>query len=164
MCKAREPESHSLPKSGMATYLIAGANRGLGLEFARQLSPQRRHENHRNGPRCREAADLARLVHDVIPWRPRGPKPVPPLRLGGGDSLVREPDRVDLARVGAFIAGRAMLVTGAAGPDRLRALPSGRGPGTGARHPPSTATRTASSRSRRRPRLAIPTCVSSRLG
>jgi NAD(P)-dependent dehydrogenase (short-subunit alcohol dehydrogenase family) len=48
------------------TYLITGANRGLGLEFARQLSARgdRILATARNPA---EATDLARLVHQVIP-------------------------------------------------------------------------------------------------
>jgi NAD(P)-dependent dehydrogenase (short-subunit alcohol dehydrogenase family) len=52
----------------MATYLITGANRGLGLEFARQLSTRK--DDIRILATARDpekAADLARLVHDVIP-------------------------------------------------------------------------------------------------
>src|SRR5947207_4326535 len=52
----------------MPTYLITGANRGLGLEFARQLSTRK--DDTRIIATAREvekAADLARLVHDVVP-------------------------------------------------------------------------------------------------
>lgn len=52
----------------MPTYLITGANRGLGLEFARQLSTRK--DQTRIIATAREvekATDLARLVHDVIP-------------------------------------------------------------------------------------------------
>src|SRR5262245_45927630 len=48
------------------TYLITGANRGLGLEFARQLSVR----GERILATAREpdkATDLARLCHQVIP-------------------------------------------------------------------------------------------------
>jgi len=48
------------------TYLITGANRGLGLEFARQLSTR----GDRILATARDpdkATDLARLVHQVIP-------------------------------------------------------------------------------------------------
>jgi NAD(P)-dependent dehydrogenase (short-subunit alcohol dehydrogenase family) len=49
----------------MATFLITGANRGLGLEFARQLAAK----NHTVIGTAREPAkaqDLARLAHQVI--------------------------------------------------------------------------------------------------
>lgn len=49
-----------------STYLITGANRGLGLEFARQLSTR----GERILATARDpdkATDLARLVHQVIP-------------------------------------------------------------------------------------------------
>jgi NAD(P)-dependent dehydrogenase (short-subunit alcohol dehydrogenase family) len=49
----------------MATYLITGANRGLGLEFARQLAGK----NHVVIGTARDpdkATDLARLAHQVI--------------------------------------------------------------------------------------------------
>lgn len=52
----------------MPTYLITGANRGLGLEFARQLSTRK--DDTRILATAREpekATELARLVHDVIP-------------------------------------------------------------------------------------------------
>ena len=52
----------------MPTYFITGANRGLGLEFARQLSTRK--DDTRIIATAREpekATDLARLVHDVIP-------------------------------------------------------------------------------------------------
>jgi NAD(P)-dependent dehydrogenase (short-subunit alcohol dehydrogenase family) len=49
----------------MATYLITGANRGLGLEFARQLAAA----NHTVLGTARDpdqALDLARLAHQVV--------------------------------------------------------------------------------------------------
>ena len=49
----------------MATFLITGANRGLGLEFARQLAGK----NHTVIGTARDPAkaqDLARLAHQVI--------------------------------------------------------------------------------------------------
>lgn len=52
----------------MPTYFITGANRGLGLEFARQLSTRK--DDTRILATARDvegATDLARLVHDVIP-------------------------------------------------------------------------------------------------
>ncbi len=52
----------------MPTYLITGANRGLGLEFARQLSTRKDDTKILATARDPDkAADLARLVHDVIP-------------------------------------------------------------------------------------------------
>src|ERR1051326_4115750 len=52
----------------MPTYFITGANRGLGLEFARQLSTRK--DDTRILATARDpdkATDLARLVRDVIP-------------------------------------------------------------------------------------------------
>lgn len=52
----------------MPTYFITGANRGLGLEFARQLSQRKDGTTILATAREPEkAADLARLVHEVIP-------------------------------------------------------------------------------------------------
>lgn len=52
----------------MTTYLITGATRGIGLEFARQLS--RRGKDHTILATARDpgkSQDLARLVHEVFP-------------------------------------------------------------------------------------------------
>lgn len=52
----------------MPTYLITGANRGLGLEFARQLSTRGKETVILGTARePGEATDLARLVHEVLP-------------------------------------------------------------------------------------------------
>lgn len=52
----------------MPTYLITGANRGLGLEFARQLSTRGKDTVILATAREPDkAADLARLVHEVLP-------------------------------------------------------------------------------------------------
>jgi NAD(P)-dependent dehydrogenase (short-subunit alcohol dehydrogenase family) len=61
----------------MPTYLITGANRGLGLEFARQLS-QRKDETKiiATARKVEEATDLARLVHDVIALDVADPKSI----------------------------------------------------------------------------------------
>jgi NAD(P)-dependent dehydrogenase (short-subunit alcohol dehydrogenase family) len=50
----------------MATYLITGANRGLGLEFARQLA-QKNHTILGTAREPAKALDLARVAHQVIP-------------------------------------------------------------------------------------------------
>src|SRR5262245_1060060 len=49
-----------------STFLITGANRGLGLEFARQLAA-RNDQILATARQPEKATDLARLVHDVIP-------------------------------------------------------------------------------------------------
>jgi NAD(P)-dependent dehydrogenase (short-subunit alcohol dehydrogenase family) len=52
----------------MPTYVITGANRGLGLEFARQLSTRGKDTVILATARDPDAAtDLARLVHQVMP-------------------------------------------------------------------------------------------------
>lgn len=52
----------------MPTYLITGANRGLGLEFARQLSTRGKDAVILATARDPDkATDLARLVHEVLP-------------------------------------------------------------------------------------------------
>lgn len=52
----------------MTTYLITGANRGLGLEFARQLSTRGKDTVILATARDPDKSpELARLVHDVIP-------------------------------------------------------------------------------------------------
>ncbi|MCC6675514.1 MAG: SDR family oxidoreductase [Phycisphaerales bacterium] len=52
----------------MPTYLITGANRGLGLEFARQLSTRGKDTVILATAREPDkATDLARLVHEVLP-------------------------------------------------------------------------------------------------
>ena len=61
----------------MATYLITGANRGLGLEFARQLS--QRKDDTKILATAREpekAVELQRLVHDVYPLDVADPKSI----------------------------------------------------------------------------------------
>ena len=61
----------------MPTYLITGANRGLGLEFARQLS--QRKDDTKILATAREpekATDLQRLVHDVYPLDVADPKSI----------------------------------------------------------------------------------------
>jgi NAD(P)-dependent dehydrogenase (short-subunit alcohol dehydrogenase family) len=63
----------------MPTYLITGANRGLGLEFARQLAQQ----NHTVLGTAREpekALDLARVAHQVIPLDVADPASIKALR------------------------------------------------------------------------------------
>ena len=61
----------------MPTYLITGANRGLGLEFARQLS--QRKDDTKILATAREpekATELQRLVHDVYPLDVADPKSI----------------------------------------------------------------------------------------
>lgn len=61
----------------MTTYLITGANRGLGLEFARQLSTRK--DDTRILATAREpekAVDLQRLVHAVYPLDVADPKSI----------------------------------------------------------------------------------------
>ena len=63
------------------TYLITGANRGIGLEFARQLST--RGKDTLILATAREparATDLARLVHQVIPLDVADPESIAGLR------------------------------------------------------------------------------------
>jgi len=50
----------------MTTYLITGANRGLGLEFARQLSTRPGVTILGTAREPEKATDLARLVHEVL--------------------------------------------------------------------------------------------------
>lgn len=50
----------------MPTYLITGANRGLGLEFARQLSKREGVTILATAREPAKATELARLVHEVI--------------------------------------------------------------------------------------------------
>jgi len=51
----------------MTTYFITGANRGLGLEFARQLSKRAETTIIGTAREPEKATELARLVHDVVP-------------------------------------------------------------------------------------------------
>lgn len=51
----------------MPTYIITGGNRGLGLEFARQLSKREGVTLIATARDVAKATDLARLVHEVIP-------------------------------------------------------------------------------------------------
>lgn len=51
----------------MPTYLITGGNRGLGLEFARQLSKREGVTLIATARDVAKATDLARLVHEMIP-------------------------------------------------------------------------------------------------
>lgn len=51
----------------MPTYLITGGNRGLGLEFARQLSKRSGVTIIATARDVARATDLARLVHQVLP-------------------------------------------------------------------------------------------------
>ena len=51
----------------MTTYFITGANRGLGLEFARELSKRADTTIIATAREPEKATDLARLVHDVLP-------------------------------------------------------------------------------------------------
>jgi NAD(P)-dependent dehydrogenase (short-subunit alcohol dehydrogenase family) len=51
----------------MTTYFITGANRGLGLEFARQLSKRPETTIIATAREPEKAGELARLVHDVVP-------------------------------------------------------------------------------------------------
>ena len=63
----------------MATYLITGANRGLGLEFARQLAQQ----NHTVLGTARDPAkalELARLAHQVVPLDVGDPESIRAMR------------------------------------------------------------------------------------
>lgn len=61
---ARGAECHN---PFMTTYLITGANRGIGLEFARQLSTRKDSVILATAREPEKAQDLARLVHRVIP-------------------------------------------------------------------------------------------------
>jgi NAD(P)-dependent dehydrogenase (short-subunit alcohol dehydrogenase family) len=63
----------------MATYLITGANRGLGLEFARQLAA-RNQTVLGTARKPDEALDLARLAHQVIPLDVADPESIASLR------------------------------------------------------------------------------------
>src|SRR5262249_48393846 len=67
-----------------STYLITGANRGLGLEFARQLTSRgdRVIATARDPSR---ATDLARLTRDIIPLDVQDPGSIASLaeRTGG---------------------------------------------------------------------------------
>src|SRR5512146_2654511 len=71
LCGPRRPLRAAAPapyRCPMPTYLITGANRGLGLEFARQLSARK--DETRIIATAREvekATELARLVHGVLP-------------------------------------------------------------------------------------------------
>lgn len=51
----------------MPTYLLTGGNRGLGLEFARQLSKRDGVTIIATARDVGRATDLARLVHQVLP-------------------------------------------------------------------------------------------------
>lgn len=66
------------------TYLVTGANRGLGLEFARQLAA-RGDQILATARDPERATDLARLVHDVIPLDLLNPKSIEGLAERIGD-------------------------------------------------------------------------------
>jgi len=63
----------------MATFLVTGANRGIGLEFARQLAAQN-HTVLGTARRPEEAQDLARVAHQVIPLDALEPSSIAALR------------------------------------------------------------------------------------
>jgi NAD(P)-dependent dehydrogenase (short-subunit alcohol dehydrogenase family) len=121
----------------MPTYLITGANRGLGLEFARQLSTRK--DDTRIIATAREvekATDLARLVHDVISLDVAEPKSIEELAgllrdrpidilinnagISSKGKSIEELDAEDLRQAFAVNAIGPMLVTKALLPN-LRA-------------------------------------------
>ena len=121
----------------MPTYLITGANRGLGLEFARQLSTRK--DETRIIATAREvekATDLSRLVHDVIPLDVADPRSIERLPdlikdrpidilinnagIGSKSNSIEKLDHEELARVFSVNSVGPMLVTRALLPN-LRA-------------------------------------------
>ncbi len=112
----------------MTTYFITGANRGLGLEFARQLS--KRGADTTIIATAREPAkalELARLVHQVLPLDVAEATSIASLSdqlkgraidvvinnagVGGGAKKVSELDPTELSRVYAVNAFAPLLVT-----------------------------------------------------
>jgi NAD(P)-dependent dehydrogenase (short-subunit alcohol dehydrogenase family) len=113
----------------MTTYLITGANRGLGLEFARQLSKRPDTTIIATARQPEKATDLARLVHQVLPLDVTDADSLRALAVtlkdrpidvlinnAGVSSEVKSVAKLDLAelqRVFAINAFGPMLVTGA---------------------------------------------------
>ncbi len=88
----------------MTTYLITGANRGLGLEFARQLSKRSGVTLVGTAREPEKATELARLVHEVLPLDVADPASI-------GSLAERVKDRpVDVLINNAGVSGEAKSI------------------------------------------------------
>lgn len=72
----------------MSTYLITGANRGIGLEFARQLAAKGGHTLVGTARDPDKAPELARLVHQVIRLDVSDPESIAAMARSLGDQPV----------------------------------------------------------------------------
>jgi NAD(P)-dependent dehydrogenase (short-subunit alcohol dehydrogenase family) len=120
----------------MPTYFVTGANRGLGLEFARQLSTRKDTTIVATAREPEKATELARLVHDVLPLDVADPasiakipgllkdRPIDVLinnaGVPGKGNAIASLDAADLRQTFAVNAFGALLVTQAVLPN-LRA-------------------------------------------
>src|SRR5262245_26694661 len=111
----------------MTTYLITGANRGIGLELVRQLSKRRDTTILATAREPEKTLDLARLVREVLPLDVANPRSVDDLAgrvgerpidvlinnagVGGEAKDIKDMTQEELARVFTINAFGPMLVT-----------------------------------------------------
>lgn len=99
----------------MSTYLITGANRGIGLEFARQLAARAGgHTIIGAARRPEQAPELARLVHRLVPLDVADPASIAAMARAIGDQPV------DVLINNAGVTGASKRLAGLNLPDLQR--------------------------------------------